>query len=283
MGRMTISDLSANIISDCSGQPVPYENEDQHNRINPNPAPYEEGSQIPDNERDLDIFHRMIRRPEAVPESQDNDNDGDADNEASDAESEEEQEQVQVARRLPIVVQHPFITRESVLYYSLQLINFVWAFLSTTAKYTKKVSTSVYSGLQEQTYYFFNNSPVPWDARRVNLNAAGSPHVDWYYNADTKMFSREENDGHYHHFPYLTAEIYHGDLSLYDITSFTESLKWSGGEVPPSANHVLAAWFIETGVLLDPSLPLVLRVCNQEGEMNSIQLHQQTPPAAAST
>ena len=279
MGRMTsISDLSANIISDCSGQPVPYESEDQHNRINPNPAPYEEGSQIPENERDLDIFHRMIRRPGRSETAQETSEDAD------DEESESEEEQVQqVTRRLPIVVQHPFITREAVLFYSLQLINLVWAFLSTTAKYTKKVSTSVYSGLQEQTYYFFNNSPVPWDARRVKLNAAGSPHVDWYYNADTKMFSREENDGHYHHFPYLTAEIYHGDLSLYDITSFTESLKWSGGEVPPSANHVLAAWFIETGVLLDPSLPLVLRVCNQEGEMNNIQLHQQTAPAAAST
>ena len=115
----------------------------------------------------------------------------------------------------------------------------------------------------------------------MNLSCAGSPHVDWHYNADTKTFSRPENDGHLHHFPYLTAEIYHGDLALYDITSFTEALHWTGGETAPYANHMLAAWYIQTGILLDPSLPLVLRVINEEGETTVIPLHTQSQNRAA--
>lgn len=267
------------VVSDCSGQPIPYDTYDAErlNHSNPTPAPYETArTAIAEHDRELDILRRLTNPVNPPPPIQEND----ADDEGSDSESESENEIVQ---RLPVVVQHPYITREAVLYYSLQFINLVWALLESTIKVTKKVSTSVYSGLQEQTYYFFKDSAFPWDSRRVKLHAAGSPHVDWYYNADTKIFRREESDGHLHHFPYLTAEIYHGDLALYDITSFTESLKWTGGDAAPSANHVLSAWYLETGILLDPSLPLVLRICNEEGEMKTIPLHQASAAAAASS
>jgi hypothetical protein len=304
-GAYLMSSSNATVFTDCSGQEYMYLN--NSNIPESSPAPFE-GHAVPTDERDLDILRRyagsndsssMRRRfintdgQELQPESRD----------ASDEESENDctvhhenevvtqQEVTQFRRYLDLgfqrVNQQSWVRPEVLLYYSLQFVNMVWAFLSTASQYTRRVSSSVYRGLQEETYYFFKDSAFPWDARRVKLSSAGSPHVDWYYNADKQTFSRSENDGHMHHFPYLTAEIYHGDLALYDITSFTESLRWTGGEVAPSANHVLAAWYIQTGILLDPSLPLVLRVINEEGETTEIPLHTVSPnpavPGASST
>lgn len=280
MSRMDLSGayfVGSNVYSDCSGDNyTPLSNT---NVPDTNPAPYENsGDRVSENERDLDLFHRYVGgglRNRNAPVDQPVHED-DADDEAD----EEEITQQDVIRmRTYLQARSPWVSREQVLAYSIQLVNLLWTFLSNSYQVTKKVSYSVYSGFQPETYYFFKDSAHPWDARRVNLSRAGSPHVDWHYNADTKTFSRTENDGHLHHFPYLTAEIYHGELSLYDITSFTEVLKWTGGETSPSPNHVLSAWSLETGILLDPSLPLVLKVITQEGEESSIPLH--TRPTAA--
>lgn len=239
---------NAVVYRDCSGD------ECDNSNVPPSmPASFESRG-VSSEERELDILRRYVGPTPSNPTLRI----------TAPANDEDERNEV--------VPSKPLISREQVLYYSIQVVNFVWNILSVTLKYTKKVTTGVVSSLRPELFYFFKDSHVPYDSRRVNLQSAGAPHVDWYYNADYKLFFREENDGHQHHFPYLTAEIYHGDLALYDITSFTESLHWTGGNVAPSANHLLAAWYLETGILLDPSLPLVLKVTNEEGETVSVPL-----------
>lgn len=276
------------VYSDCSGEQ--YSPLSNSNVPETNPAPYTgHATRATEDDRVLGLFRRHDGGNELrnrnhnpvfecpVEQTSSDDADDEEDKEVT-------QEQVNQMRTY-LQARSPWITRDQVLMYSIHLVNLVWGFLSTSYDVTKKVTWSVYAGLQPETYYFFKDSAHPWDTRRVNLSRAGSPHVDWHYNADTKTFRREENDGALHHFPYLTAEIYHGDLALYDITSFAESLRWTGGDVAPSANHVLAAWTLQTGILLDPSLPLVLKVINQEGEESSIPLQSPTAAqlAAAST
>lgn len=278
------------VYTDCSGENyIPLSNS---NVPDTNPAPYNsDGTRAIEDDRVLGLFRRydgdnqlrnrnhnpVFECPVEQKSTEDADDEGESDEEVT-------QEQINQTRAY-LQARAPLITRQQVLLYSVQLVNLVWGFMSSAYQFTKKVANSVYVGLQPETYYFFKESAHPWDARRVNLSRAGSPHVDWFYNADTHTFSRQENDGHLHHFPYLTAEIYHGDLALYDITSFTESLKWTGGETAPSANHVLSAWFLDTGILLDSSLPLVLKVITQDGVESTIPLHTPTAPsnAAAST
>ena len=270
------------IFSDCSGEQ--YSALSNSNVPESNPAPYELYVDSTMNElrrrngNHNPVFELMLQRE--ADDAEDADDEGDDD----DNDNEVTQEQVNQVRTY-LQARNPWITQEQVLVYSVRLVNLVWSFLSSTYQVTKKMSWNLYSGFQPESYYFFKDSAHPWDARRFNLSYAGSPHVDWYYNADTKTFSRSENDGHLHHFPYLTAEIYHGNLALYDISSFTESLKWTGGELAPSANHVLSAWSLEAGILLDPSLPLVLKIITQEGDESTIPLHNPTAAqvAAAST
>jgi hypothetical protein len=288
-GAFIVSRSTSNVYTDCSGQDYLYLN--NSNIPESSPAPFE-SQEVTTDERDLDLFRRYVGSGSNVLVNRRLPNPTEEQTESRDASDEDDctvhhenqivsQQEVNQFRAyleagVHRINRQAWIRSEVLFYYSLQFINLVWAFLTTTTQVTKKVTTSVYRGFQAETYYFFKDSSVPWDTRRVNLSSAGSPHVDWYYNAETNTFSRAENDGHLHHFPYLTAEIYHGDLALYDITSFTESLHWTGGETAPSANHVLAAWYIETGVLLDPSLPLVLKVINEEGESTEIPLHTNT-------
>jgi hypothetical protein len=275
------------IFSDCSGEH--YSPLSNSNVPESNPAPYElyvDSTMIELRRRNVNhntnlntninqnpVFESAV---EQTAEDDENENDDDDDDVS--------QEQVNQVRTY-LQARSPWITQEQVLVFSIRLVNLVWGVLFSTYQVTKKVTWNVYSGFQPETYYFFKDSPHPWDASRINLSRAGSPRVDWFYNADTKTFSRSENDGHLHHFPYLTAEIYHGNLALYDITSFTEALKWTGGEVAPSANHVLSVLSLETGILLDSSLPLVLKIITQEGDESIIPLHIPTTAqvAAAST
>lgn len=270
-----IPNPTTHVYSDCSGEEyIPLSNS---NVPDTNPAPYTRNEAQDYTESEFQVLRRITGNA-VVRNRSLNRNivfECPVEQTAADDEGDEEVTQEQINHvRTYLQARNPWITQEQVLVYSIRLINFVWSFFSSSYHVSKKVSWNVYSALQAETYYFFKNSAHPWDARRFNLSAAGSPEVDLYYNADTKTFSRSENDGHLHHFPYLTAEIYHGNLALYDITSFTESLKWTGGEVAPSANHVLSAWSLETGILLDPSLPLVLKIITQEGEESTIPLYK---------
>lgn len=280
------------VYSDCSGEQ--YSPLSNSNVPEITPAPFNsDGTRLVEDDRVLGFFRRndgenQLRNRNHNPVFEcavEQKTAVDSDN-TDEAEEQEEVTQEEINHvRSYLQARTPWITRDQVLMYSVRVLNFVWSFLMSSYDVTKKVSSGVYAAFQPETYYFFKDSAHPWDARRVNLSCAGSPHVDWYYNADTRTFSREENDGHLQHFPYLTAEVYHGDLALYDITSFTESLKWTGGDSAPSANHVLSAWSLATGILLDPSLPLVLKIINQEGEESSIPLHTlpAVQPAAAGT
>lgn len=291
-----IPNPTTHVYSDCSGeQYIPLSNS---NVPDTNPAPYNSAVILAtEDDRLLGLYHSRYdgtnelrnRKTTTVfecPVQQEPlEENVDAQEEEEDAQEEEVTQEEVNHMRAYLMARSPWITRDQVLLYSIHMVNLIWGFVVNSLQYSQKITSGVYAAFQSEVYYFFKDSAHPWDARRINLNRAGSPHVDWFYNADTKTFSRSENDGHLHHFPYLTAEIYHGDLALYDITSFTESLKWTGGDVAPSANHVLSAWALQTGILLDSSLPLVLKVITQEGEESTIPLYSPTAAelAAAST
>lgn len=284
--------LTTYVYSDCSGeQYIPLSNS---NVPDTNPAPYNsDGIRVTEDDRLLGLYHSSNELRNRTGKSssvfecpvehdttaQTEEADEDEDENATENE-EVTQDQVNHMRTY-LMARSPWVSKDQVLMYSVRLVNLVWGFLVNSLQYSQKITTGLYSAFQSEVYYFFNNSAHPWDARRLNLTRAGSPHVDWYYNADTKTFSRQENNGHLNHFPYLTAEIYHGNLALYDITPFTEGIKWTGGDDAPSANHVLSAWTLHSGILLDSSLPLVLKVITQEGDEATISLYSPTAAAAS--
>ena len=105
----------------------------------------------------------------------------------------------------------------------------------------------------------------------MKLSVAGAPRIEWTYNSDTQLFVSPGFEGRSQHLPYLSAGIWHEGLLLYTITDFIEDCKYQSEE-PPSPQHILSAWFLKTGILLDPSLPFVLKVISEEGEEQEVPL-----------
>ncbi len=158
-----------------------------------------------------------------------------------------------------------WISRESLLYWSIHITTLVWNYSSLAAYYVFKAAQGAYRGVQNKTYYFFEHSTVPYESSHVKLNSPGVPTIEWVYDFDSRVFRKSESTDETKHLPFLTAEIYHEGLSLYDLTEFVQSIHYSG-TVAPTAHHILGAWFLHTGILLDTSLPMSLKVFTEEGE-----------------
>jgi hypothetical protein len=111
----------------------------------------------------------------------------------------------------------------------------------------------------------------------LKVDSAASASLEWVYSPEKKEFRHvDSSDDDAVYFPYLSAEIYHGNLRLYDISDFVSQLKWIGSitspDARPSAKHILSAWSLETGVVLDVTLPLSLHAINEVGEEENILL-----------
>ena len=225
-----------------------------------------------------------------IPESQpasavsDNESESESESEREDQQRQEYHDRLQermesrpVSSMLDQIVEEQnkrrssLITREALLYWSVHITNMVWTAVSWAAYYTKKAVVGAYDGVVDNQYYFFQSSTVPYQSSKVNLSAPGAAQVEWTYQKDTQLFTKSEHDGQAHHLPYLTAGIWHEGLLLYTITDFVEECKYRGN-VPPTPHHILAAWFLKTGILLDPSLPFVMKVITEEGEEKELAL-----------
>lgn len=165
-----------------------------------------------------------------------------------------------------------FCRRQTLLYWAIHLTTTVWNAVSWGAYYASKAAWGAYNGVQKETYYFFKDSPIPYSSTKVRTHRPGTPRLEWTYDLEARTFHHagtEETE--VKHFPYLTAQVNHEGLSLYDLTDFVQALHYCGATAP-SAQHILAAWFLETGILLDTSLPMTLRVFTEEGEETNVPL-----------
>ena len=207
--------------------------------------------------------------------------------EESDTESESETEEQQHPRNfLRDIVEEQnrrranWLNKESLLYWSIHITTMLWNYSSLAAYYVYKAAQGAYRGVQNPIYYFFEHSTVAYEASHVKLNTPGAPTIDWIYDFDSRVFRRPESTDEKKHLPYLTAAVNHQDLSLYDLTDFVQSIRYCGSSAP-TAQHIMAAWFLHTGILLDLSLPMTLQVCTEEGEEKTVTLGGSV--AAAST
>jgi hypothetical protein len=266
--RMDLSGAFPNHIVTSSGEMISHENESSVDNIvaadgeqqdlfdNSAPAPYEAQSELRNR-------LRVIVPPPAVDVEDESDTDSE---EVSDNVMREIVEE-QNRRR------SQWITKESLLYWGIHITSLVWNYSSLAAYYIFKAAQGAYRGVQNQTYLFFEHSTVPYNASHVKLSSPGAPRIEWSYDFDSRMFrnSSSTTDEDPKHMPYLTAEVFHQDLSLYDLTEFVQSLHYAG-TTPPSVRHILAAWFLHSGILLDLSLPMSLKVFTEEGEEMTVSL-----------
>ena len=149
---------------------------------------------------------------------------------------------------------------------SAQALQVLWNLCANIGKGVKKT-------FQEEQVVFFRGSCYPYRLSEIHLNAPGVPEIEWYYNSTSNTFVSARlynNSAHYatHHIPYLTAEVKYNDLVLYDISDFINRVRWAGedGEGMPNVDHLVSAWTLSSGIVLQRSPAMNLAVINTDGD-----------------
>ena len=159
---------------------------------------------------------------------------------------------------------------------SLLFLQVLWTLLSRAASTTHTIGLGVTRSLQTQLYVFFQASLYPYRAQDITLAGPGIAPVEWYYNADEKVFLssavyNSTNEYHTHHLQWLAGEVKYNDLVLYDVSDFLQQVRWAGA-TRPSAALVLAAWSLHSGIVLNLREGLVLKTINEDGAESSLPL-----------
>lgn len=162
------------------------------------------------------------------------------------------------------------------LFQTALFIQSLWNLVSHVFETTKTVSVSVVRGLQAKNYVFFQGSTYPYRQQEYSLTGPGVPPIEWYYNADTKLFLSSSlvattDEYQRHHMPWLSGQIRYNDLVLYDITEFLEELYWAG-TTRPSPAHVLAAWSLDSGIVIQNTNKITIQTINEDGTESTLSI-----------
>lgn len=155
---------------------------------------------------------------------------------------------------------------------SSDCVQALWLLLTSIVKGVKR-------GLRDNIYVFFQGSSYPYYLDDIQMTSPAIPAVEWYYNAKTHTFISarlytNSQQYHTHHIPYLAAEVKYNDLLLYDISDFIDSIRWAGedDEGMPTADLLVSAWTLSSGVVLQRSDAISLSVINTDGDDMKISL-----------
>lgn len=119
---------------------------------------------------------------------------------------------------------------------------------------------SLEEAFSPREYIFFDFNPAPYLYRSVKERATVSATPQWLYDRDTKMFTQYdiENSGKggtMSKLPILSLEIIYKDKVEYDLTDFIDYIRvrsiGSDTKAGPSIPHILGAWSLKSGIVLD--------------------------------
>lgn len=166
--------------------------------------------------------------------------------------------------------------------FGMKVLSFVTQtvkFLASAITGVTTVAKDIYRAVQPNVYVFFKDSTFPYRVADYNLAAPGIPPIAWYYSSKDNVFLTSElfdSTGHFntHHIPWLTAQIKYNDLVLYDISDFIQNVRWAGEPEQrfPNPLVLLAAWSLQSGIILHNSDGMKLEVINDNGDIENVNL-----------
>ncbi len=120
----------------------------------------------------------------------------------------------------------------------------------------KRGWSSLEEVLSNKVYLFFEHNPSPYFIKSVNEQASGSAVPQWIYDSNSKTFMQydsQELGGINMPLPILSMEIVYKDKVYYDLTDFVEGvrIKADSEKVCPCISHILGAWSLSSGIVLD--------------------------------
>lgn len=153
------------------------------------------------------------------------------------------------------------------LLYFIRLFNLVTNGLAYSFERCGKVWAALEEGLAGKEYIFFELNPAPYAELAVNEKASGSAQPEWLYDADQKIFTQYgAAGGNNKPLPILSLEILYKEKVFYDLTDFAETIRvrTEGGNLAPCIPHILGAWSLSSGIVLDATKGFEVRLIDME-------------------
>lgn len=150
-------------------------------------------------------------------------------------------------------------------------VNFLHVVTTQSVKSVKYLTNS----FKEDIYMFIHHTnlvPVPYSS--YDLTKVGSASPNAFYNRDTKTLSLHPNttNTHNHTLDIYSAQLFHGEFMLYDLTDFFESTFFAEQDFIPCLKYWLGAWCLENKVFLNPKSQFTLRFKTLEGDAYSFDI-----------
>ena len=158
---------------------------------------------------------------------------------------------------------------------SLQTVNWVqlffavyaWVVNASTVTYhqTSKTTRFLVNSMCAENYVFFEGSNTPVYEQNYENRKPGSSKVVCIYNKDSNTIVIDSTRPA-RTLSFVTAELYHGHICLYDLTSFFDTTDWKGEQYAPNLAVWMGVWSLVNGIHLDTNMQFILRVSTPEGE-----------------
>jgi len=168
---------------------------------------------------------------------------------------------------------------------SLQTVNWVQLFFtvyawvvnasSVTYHQTSKTTRFLVNSMCAENYVFFYGSNVPVYEQNYENRKPGSSKVVCIYNKDSNTIIIDSTRPA-RTLSFVTAELCHGHICLYNLTSFFDTTYWKGEQYPPSLAVWMGVWSLVNGIHLDNTMEFILRVTTPEGEEQEFNIWSDT-------
>jgi hypothetical protein len=156
---------------------------------------------------------------------------------------------------------------------TMMILTAIWDILS-------RVTKNVVKSIKTDTYVFFDKNYTPYHTSDFKTTGPGIAPIAWHYSSDSLTFSTPNLDEVgivLHPLPFLAAQIKYGDLILYDITEFVGKIKcFSQRHDTPSPELIVAAWSLESGIVVSQTGLIQLSIITDEGDSKNIPLYKPT-------
>ena len=164
----------------------------------------------------------------------------------------------------------------SCLLFFLSMYNSLDTLYTQCSTFTGKLYTGINNAFTEKVYFLLENISTPFLVKSINISAYSSAVPDWYYSLDRKYFIRwklntsateliSRYDSHY--LPILSMEVLEGDAIMHDLTDYVGSIKVfaPGKAFFPSIAHIIGAWSLSSGIVIDTTRDFKIRLIDMEG------------------
>jgi hypothetical protein len=135
---------------------------------------------------------------------------------------------------------------------------------SVVYKQTTKTTRFILNSAREENYVFFEGSTAPVYEHNYENRKPGSSKVLCTYNKDTNTLILDATRPS-RTLEFSTAQLYHGDICLYDLTSFFDTTLWKGDRFPPSLSMWMGVWSLVNSTYLDTSMEFRLHITTMDG------------------